>query len=112
MAIINAWSGQHTTDEIVGKLDEAGIPSARYNSLEDVWKDPQVQHRNLRATTPHKYAEAGSVDLIASPLAQMSASPATIRMAPPMLGEHTEEVLGELGYDAERVAALRESGIV
>ena len=111
MAIINAWSGQHTVDEIVGKLDEAGIPSARYNSLEDVWKDPQVRHRNLRATTPHAYAEAGSVDLIASPLAQMSASPATIRMAPPMLGEHTDEVLGELGYDAEQVAALREAGV-
>ncbi|MBW8754698.1 MAG: CoA transferase, partial [Sphingomonadales bacterium] len=66
----------------------------------------------LRATTPHAYAEAGSVDLIASPLAQMSASPATIRRPPPMLGEHNGEVLGELGYSEERIAELRDSGII
>src|SRR6195952_4856250 len=89
MDLINLWAGQRTAAEIMGLLDDAGIPSARYNELPDVWEDPQVKHRNLRATTPHPYAEAGSVDLIQSPLAQMSASPATIRRPPPILGEHT-----------------------
>ena len=112
MDIINAWSGQHSVAEIMGLLDEAGIPSAKYNELPEVWEDPQVQHRQLRATTPHAYAEAGSVDLIASPLAQMSASPATIRRAPPILGEHTAEVLHELGYSDERIEELREAKIV
>ncbi len=112
MDIINAWSGQHTVAEIMGLLDEAGIPSAKYNELPEVWEDVQVQHRKLRATTPHAYAEAGSVDLIQSPLAQMSASPATIRRAPPILGEHTDEVLHELGYGDEQIAALREAKIV
>ena len=113
MAIINAWSGKLTVDQIIAALDEAGIPSARYNELADVWEDPQVKYRGLRATTPHPHAEAGSVDLIASPLAQMSASPATIRMPPPLLGEHSDEILhGLLGYDAARIAELREMGIV
>ena len=93
-------------------LDAAGIPAARYNELPDVWEDPQVKHRGLRATTPHAYAESGTVDLIASPMAQMSASPATIRMAPPMLGEHTDAVLRELGYSDEQIAELRELKVV
>jgi crotonobetainyl-CoA:carnitine CoA-transferase CaiB-like acyl-CoA transferase len=113
MAIINAWSSGYTVNEIMAMLDEAGIPAARYNELKDVWEDPQVQHRQLRATTPHAYAASGSVDLIASPLAQMSASPATIRRAPPMLGEHNREILmEELGLSEERMAELKELKIV
>ena len=112
MAIINAWSGQFTVAEIQAKLDGAGIPAARYNELAEVWDEPQVQHRNLRATTPHAYAEAGSVDLIQSPLAQMSASPATIRRAPPMLGEHNAEILREIGYDDAAIAALQEGKVI
>ena len=110
--IINEWSRQFTVVDLLAKFDSVGIPAAKYNELDDVWKDPQVQHRGLRATTPHAHAEAGSVDLIASPLAQMSASPATIRRAPPLLGEHLDEVLGELGYSAERIVELREAKIV
>jgi crotonobetainyl-CoA:carnitine CoA-transferase CaiB-like acyl-CoA transferase len=112
MAIINAWSGRFSTDEVQARLDGAGIPAARYNELANVWEDPQVQHRGLRATTPHAFAASGSVDLIASPLAQMSASPATIRMAPPMLGEHTADILADLGYDEARIAALREAKVI
>jgi crotonobetainyl-CoA:carnitine CoA-transferase CaiB-like acyl-CoA transferase len=110
--IINEWSRQFPVTELLAKFDSAGIPAAKYNELDDVWKDPQVQHRGLRATTPHAYAAAGSVDLIASPLAQMSASPATIRRAPPMLGEHNSEILSELGYSEERIAELQEAKII
>lgn len=111
--IINGWSRGLTVAELLEKFDEVGIPAARYNELSEVWEEPQVQHRQLRAATPHPHAEAGSVDLIASPLAHMSASPATIRMPPPMLGEHTDEVLSGLsGYSAARIAELRKSGIV
>jgi crotonobetainyl-CoA:carnitine CoA-transferase CaiB-like acyl-CoA transferase len=110
--IICQWSRQFGVVDLLAKLDSVGIPAAKYNELAEVWEEPQVQYRGLRATTPHAWAEAGSVDLIASPLAQMSASPATIRRAPPMLGEHNDEILGELGYDKERISALKEAGII
>ncbi|MCB2077710.1 MAG: CoA transferase, partial [Novosphingobium sp.] len=112
IAIIDEWSRQLTVAQLLAKLDEAGIPAAKYNELADVWEEPQVKHRGLRARTPHAWAAAGHVDLIASPQAQMSKSPATIRMAPPMLGEHTDDVLGELGYDADGIAALKATGVI
>jgi len=112
MDIINTWAKAFTVTEMQDMLDGVGIPAARYNELADVWEDEQVKHRNLRATTPHAHAESGTVDLIASPLAMMSASPATIRLAPPMLGEHNAEVLAELGYSEQRIAELETSGII
>ncbi|TDW68278.1 crotonobetainyl-CoA:carnitine CoA-transferase CaiB-like acyl-CoA transferase [Novosphingobium sp. PhB55] len=112
MDIINTWAKAFTVTEMQDMLDGVGIPAARYNELADVWEDEQVKHRKLRATTPHAHAESGTVDLIASPLAMMSASPATIRLAPPMLGEHNAEVLAELGYSEQRIAELATSGII
>jgi len=109
MAIINAWSRQFPTKTVQEMLDGVGIPAAKYNELVDVWEEPQVQHRELRARTPHAWAEAGYVDLIASPLAKMSESPATIRSAPPMLGEHTAEILAEIGYTQDDLERLREA---
>lgn len=112
MDIINLWSEHFTTAQLQEMFDRVGIPAARYNELSEVWEDPQVQHRGLRAATPHAWAEAGSVDLIASPLAHMGGTPATIRSAPPLLGEHTDSVLQELGYDEARIADLRAAGVI
>ncbi len=110
--IICRWSSQFSVADLLAKLDSVGIPAAKYNELPEVWDEPQVQHRGLRATVPHAWAETGSVDLIASPLAHMSASPATIRRAPPMLGEHNADVLGALGYSEDRIAALKAAGAI
>ena len=111
--IVNAWSRQFTVAKLLAMFEETGIPAAKYNELPEVWEEEQVKFRKLRAVTPHPHAEAGSVDLIASPLSQMSASPATIRLPPPMLGEHNREVLqGLLGYSDERLAELRDLKII
>jgi crotonobetainyl-CoA:carnitine CoA-transferase CaiB-like acyl-CoA transferase len=77
-----------------------------------VWEEPQVKHRGLRATTPHPHSKTGTVDLIRSPLAQMSETPATIRRPPPLIGEHTAEVLRELGYSDDRIAEFGELKVV
>jgi crotonobetainyl-CoA:carnitine CoA-transferase CaiB-like acyl-CoA transferase len=112
MAIINAWSRGYTVAGMLAALDEVGIPAAKYNELPEVWEEPQVKHRGLRATTPHPHSKTGTVDLIRSPLAQMSATPATIRRPPPLIGEHTAEVLRELGYNDERIAEFGELKVV
>lgn len=111
--IINAWSRSFAVAELLAAFDSASVPAARYNELADVWEEPQVKHRKLRARTPLPIAADGYVDLIASPLAQMSESPATIRLAPPTLGEHTGEILTELlGYSDARIAELKDLKII
>lgn len=108
--IINVWSRNYSVNELLDMFEEASIPAAKYNQLPEVWEEVQVQHRGLRARTPHPHAEDGYIDLIASPQAKMSASPATIRRVPPLVGEHTGEILqGMLGYSEEQIAALREA---
>jgi crotonobetainyl-CoA:carnitine CoA-transferase CaiB-like acyl-CoA transferase len=112
MEIINEWSRGFTVAEILAALDEVGIPAAKYNELPEVWEEPQVRHRGLKATTPHPHSATGTVDLIQSPQARMSATPATIRRPPPLLGEHNAELLRELGYDDERIAKLQEAKVI
>lgn len=110
IAIINQWTMGWKTADFLDALDKAGIPAARYNSLEDVWKDEQVQHRKLKVTIPHPVS--GEVSLIASPLAHMSGSPIRYQ-APPTIGQHSEEILADvLKMSSEEIQSLRDSGIV
>ncbi len=108
--IINAWTLGWKAADLLAALDDLGIPAARYNSLADVWEDEQVQHRQLKVTVPHPVA--GEVSMIASPLAKMSGSPMRY-LAPPTIGQHTDETLSELlKLSTEEIAGLRERGIV
>jgi formyl-CoA transferase len=91
-------------------LEAAGVPCGPINDLQEVFDDPQVQARGLQVELPHP--SAGRVQLVASPL-RLSATPPRYDLPPPLLGQHTEAVLGELlGYDATRMAALRKQNIV
>ena len=99
-----------TTAEWVGLLEAAGVPCGPVNDLQQVFADPQVIARGLRIDLPHPLA--GSTPQVASPL-RLSASPVEYRQAPPLLGEHTERVLGEvLGLDARQIEALRSQGVI
>ena len=111
--IINAWSAQWSVNDLLAELERIAIPAARYRELEDVFDDPQVLHRRLKVTVPHQISRTGVVDLIASPLAHMSETPVTEYRAPPLLGQHNEEVLGELlGLDSARIAELQQKGTI
>ncbi|WP_369958485.1 CaiB/BaiF CoA transferase family protein [Pseudomonas benzenivorans] len=99
-----------TTAEWIAQLEAAGVPCGPINDLAQVFADPQVQARGLRVELPHPLA--GSVPQVASPI-RLSATPVQYRNAPPLLGEHSEQVLQRwLGLDAEQVAALRRAGVV
>ena len=99
-----------TTAEWVTQLERAGVPCGPINDLSQVFADPQVQARGLAVELPHPLA--GLVPQVASPI-RLSATPVEYRNAPPLLGEHTLEVLQRvLGLTPEAVGALREAGVL
>ncbi|MFN4063487.1 MAG: CaiB/BaiF CoA transferase family protein [Parazoarcus communis] len=99
-----------STADWIAALEAQAVPCGPINTLADVFADPQVQARGLKVTMPHPVA--GEVPLVASPM-RLSATPVDYRLPPPMLGEHTDEVLaGTLGLDAHDIALLRKRGVV
>jgi len=99
-----------TTAEWVSQLEAAGVPCGPINDLAQMFQDPQVLARGLAVSMPH--ALAGAVPQVASPI-RLSETPVEYRRAPPLLGEHTEAVLGDvLGLGADALERLRSSGVL
>lgn len=100
---------EKTSEEWLEELEKNKIPCGPINTLDRVFSDPQVRARQMVVEIPHP--TAGSVKLVASPM-KFSDTPCTVDRHPPLLGEHTEEVLSELGYSGEEIARLREKGVI
>jgi len=99
-----------TTAEWVAQLEAVGVPCGPINDLAQVFADPQVRARGLAMQLPH--ALAGLVPQVASPI-RLSVTPVEYRNAPPLLGEHTQQVLEQvLGLKSGAVEALRRSGVL
>jgi formyl-CoA transferase len=98
-----------TTDEWIEALTAAELPCGPINTLDRVFRHPQVLHRRMVEEIDHP--TAGRIKLVGIPY-KFSATPLAIRRHPPTLGEHTEEVLRELGYSEAEVAALRAEGAI
>ncbi|WP_205869562.1 CaiB/BaiF CoA transferase family protein [Pseudomonas viridiflava] len=99
-----------TTAQWVDELEAAGVPCGPVNDLAQVFDDPQVLARGLAIELPH--ALGGRVAQVASPI-RLSETPVEYRRAPPLLGEHTSQVLQDLlGMSGDEVVALREAGVL
>ena len=98
-----------TKAEVVRRLREANVPVGPINALDEVFADPVVRHLGLIAEVDHP--TAGRVRAPGIPV-RLSGTPPSVRRHPPELGEHTDEVLRELGYTKEEIAALRRDGAV
>ncbi|KIF80398.1 CaiB/BaiF CoA transferase family protein [Noviherbaspirillum autotrophicum] len=99
-----------TTQEWIAALEAANVPCGPINDLKAVYDDPQVKARGLRMELPHPLA--GTTPTVANPL-RLSATPVEYRNAPPLLGQHTHEVLQQLlGLSSERIGTLASSGII
>lgn len=100
---------QHTTEYWLDRLEAQDLLCAPVRSLEDALRDPQTLHNDMVLELPHPVT--GTVRTVSSPV-HLVDQPIEIRHTPPQLGEHTDEVLAELGYDAARIAELRREKVV
>ncbi len=99
-----------TKREWIEALEAANVPCGPINNMKEVFEDPQVQHRKLRVDIPHPLG--GIAPVVASPL-RLSETPVEYRLAPPMLGQHNEDVLkGLLGKSDGDLARLKAGKII
>jgi len=96
---------QKSTDEWLSILEPQGVLCSRINTFTEGIKDPQAQANGMVVEMPHK--RMGTARMLGTPL-RLSDTPPTLRIAPPELGEHTEEVIAELGYSKDEIGAFRE----
>jgi len=97
-------------DVWLSKLMESGFPCAPVNTMDEVFSDPQLLHRNMLVTMDHP--KIGKIKQIGAPL-KFSDTPLKLELPPPMLGQHTDEVLVKLcGYSEDEVAALKKNNVV
>ena len=90
-------------------LEAAKVPCGPINDLADVFADPQVQERGMSVAVTHPHTD--TLQLVASPM-KLSVTPVQLRRPPPLLGQHTDEVLDELGVDAAQRQQLRDRGVI
>lgn len=107
--LLQAIFGGGRRVEWLRRLEEKDIPCAPLNTLEEVFKDPQVKEYGFPIETEHP--RMGKMRLVGSGI-QLSRTPPKVNTPPPTLGEHTEEVLRGLAYDAQMIQELRAEGIV
>jgi len=101
---------QKSSAEWLEALNARGIPCGPINNIEQVFADPQVQHRGMQLELDHP--AAGKVAGVASPI-RLSQTPVEYQQAPPLLGQHTEDVLSRLlALDTAAITQLRNDGIV
>jgi crotonobetainyl-CoA:carnitine CoA-transferase CaiB-like acyl-CoA transferase len=113
-AVINAamseWCSGRTREQAIAELEAARVPCGPCYNLDEVLADPQVNSRNLLEEI--EYPGGTKPVPIASPPLRLSAAPAEACRRAPTLGEHTDNVLAELGFTAEDIAAFRRGGVI
>ncbi|MCU0967326.1 MAG: CoA transferase [Rubrivivax sp.] len=106
---IEAWTRERTVADVLAVLDAASVPAGRVYTARDIAEDPHYRARDMILTQRTRDGRDVEVPGI---VPKLGASPGALRTPAPHLGEHTDEVLGELGLGADEMAALRERGII
>jgi crotonobetainyl-CoA:carnitine CoA-transferase CaiB-like acyl-CoA transferase len=99
----------YDTETVLDRLDEHDVPASDVKNMEQIFSNPQVLARGMRASVPHP--TAGEVEMAGSPM-HFSRTPTEIWGYPPRLGEHTDEVLAEHGFETSTIDDLYEQGVL
>lgn len=110
-ALLPAITKRKTSKEWLEGLAGLGVPAGAVNDLAEVFTDPQIQAREMKITLPYVDSQTGTVDLIGNPI-KMSETPVSYRRPPPTMGQHTDEVLQDLGLSEAEMAKLRQKGVI
>jgi len=100
---------QRTTEEWMKIFDEKEVPAGPIYTFDEIFSDPQVLHRNMLVEMDHP--SAGVINQTGIPV-KLSETPGALESPPPLLGEHTGDILTELGYTSSQIRALREKGVI
>jgi crotonobetainyl-CoA:carnitine CoA-transferase CaiB-like acyl-CoA transferase len=109
VAILSKEMNQKTSTEWLELLSQHGIPCGPINTMQQLFDDPQVKAREMVVAVNHP--TAGSIPLVGSPL-KLSRTPVEIKRHPPLAGEHSKEVMLELGYTEEKIEELQSKKII
>ncbi|MBA4209013.1 MAG: CoA transferase [Parvibaculum sp.] len=104
------WAAERTSDEALAELEKARIPAGPVYSPQQALDDPHIKAMNYLKPIDFP-GLPGPAPIMETPL-RLTRSPGTLRERAPMLGEHTESILGELGYSATEITAFRDEGII
>ncbi|QWE27565.1 CaiB/BaiF CoA-transferase family protein [Polynucleobacter sp. AP-Ainpum-60-G11] len=108
--LLEVMTRRKTKAEWIQLLEAANVPCGPINNFEEVFDNEQVKARGVQIDVPHP--TAGNMKLVGSPM-RLSETPVEVRMAPPTLGQHTDEILRErLNLDPQAIATLQEKGII
>ena len=100
---------EKTADEWIALFEKAGLPCGPIYSVSEALEHPQVQAREMVVERPHPKLK--SVKMTGVPV-KLSGTPGEAGDAPPLLGQHTEEVLVKLGYERDEIARLKKAGAI
>jgi crotonobetainyl-CoA:carnitine CoA-transferase CaiB-like acyl-CoA transferase len=106
-ALINEQTRTESAATWIDRLNQAGVPCGEINSIDEVFASPQVKHLGLARDVVSQ--ERGPTQVVGQPII-MSRSSSAIASPPPLRGQHSDEILEELGYDVDAIQAMRDSG--
>ena len=108
-ALIDAHTREASAAAWIGRLNAAGIPCGEISTIDKVFENPQVKHLGIAVDVVSQ--ERGPTQMVGQPIV-MSRSNSTIRRPPPLLGQHSAEVLAEIGYTAREIDRLASAGVI